>query len=130
MHLYRRAGRGFGDRVEDRGEFLPFPQHHARGDDDFGVPDILPGQTFEQAASDERVVLGSAQTFADNPESTQKRVEILILVVRPELLDRRRRVEFVQRFGFHRTFQMQMQLRLGHLHDEIVHTCLLDSHDR
>ena len=31
-------------------------------------------------------------------------------------------VEFVERLRFHRTFQVEMQFRFGHVAQEIVHT--------
>jgi hypothetical protein len=37
------------------------PKHHAGRDDDLGVLHVLRGQPFEQAARDQRVVLGRAQ---------------------------------------------------------------------
>ena len=41
MHLDGGAARGFANGVEDGREFLSLPQHHAGGDDDFGIPHVL-----------------------------------------------------------------------------------------
>ena len=69
-----------------------------------------------------RVIGGRAQALADGAEGLQEGVEIGILVERAKLLERRGGVQFVQCFGLHRTFQVQMQLGFGHLQQEIVHT--------
>ena len=110
------------DGLENRRELLPLPQHHAGGNHDLGVTYVLCFQTFEQAAGDQSIVFGGAQALADCPESAQKSVEIGVMIESAIFLDGSGGVELVECFGLHRTFQVEMQFRFGHVAKEIVHT--------
>ena len=120
-----RTGESAGrraDGIEDRRELLLLPEHHARRDNDLRVAHVLRGQALQQAARDQRIVLGRAQALADRAEGSQESVEIGVMIERAILLDGRRGVELVQRLRLHRAFQVEMQFGFGHFEQEIVHT--------
>ena len=123
--FHRRAVRGVVNGVENGAEFLLLPQHHARRNDDFGVADVLRGQPLEQPVRDQGVILRPRQPRHHRAEGFQEGVEVRVTVERAQLLKWRGRVQFVQRFGIHRPFQVQVQLGLGQLRGKILHTRLL-----
>jgi hypothetical protein len=121
-HFHRRSHCGLPDGVENRPELLPLPQHHAGRQSDFGVAHVFGRQPLQQPPRNQRVILGRAQPFSHRAERFEKVLEIRVAVERAEFFERRRGVEFMERFGLDRTLQMQVQLGFGHFHQEIGHT--------
>ena len=106
--LYGRLPRRGAHRREDRREILPLPKHHAGGDNDLGIPHVLRRQPLQQAACDQRIIVGGSQTFADCAKGPKKSVEIGVMIESAIFLDGSGGVELVQGFRLHRTFQMEM----------------------
>ena len=68
---------------------------------------------------------GNAQkALAHRPERLQEALEIDVAVQRAKLFHRGGRVQLVQRFGLHGTFQVNVQLGFGQIPREIVHTAI------
>src|SRR5471030_2630631 len=74
------------------------------------------------AAGDQLVVFGRSQSLSDGAERAQKRVKIGVRIQAAEFLNRSGRVEFVQGFGLHRTFQVKVQLGFWYFEEQIGHT--------
>ncbi len=112
LHLHGGFTRGLAHGVEDGTKLLAFPQHHARGNDDFGVADVLLFQALKQPPRDQRIIFGMPQPLANGAERLQERVEIGVTVERAKLFQAGCRVELMQRFGLDGALQVQVQLSL------------------
>ena len=108
--------RRFANGGEIGFDILHAAQHHARGNGDFGVDDILAQQLFEQPAGDQGVVLGIAQKRSDPFEDVDESREVGVVVARGDFfggeLGAVARGKFDGRFRADRAFEMQVQLRL------------------
>jgi hypothetical protein len=96
---------------EDGVGVLPLPQHHADGQCDFRVENVLPVQAREQVAQQESVVGRRAQLVAHPLESEQEAGEVLIDEAPPRFFQRQLAAVVLlrqrhQRFRCGRAFQV------------------------